>query len=396
VTGSAKPNQPGESLPERNEGSGVGTAGTDHSPSFWRRHRRALSTVLGALLAFGFFYYVLPRIVGLGPTLKALRRGDLWWLALGVVFEALSYVGAIALFRGVFARPDNRVDWKASYEVTVAGAAATKLVATAGAGGVALTVWALHGYGLSGAEVADGMVCFEILTYAVYMATMAIAGYGLWLGVFSGRAPAVLTLVPAVFATVVILVALSMLFVYGPVETFLQRRAERSSGKAARRWSRAAAWPRALHTGLVMAIAMFKRRDPALLGALADWGFDIAVLWASFRAFGHSPPGAVIVMGYYVGTLANVLPLPGGIGGVEGGMIGSFLAFGVQKSLAVIAVLGYRTISYWLPTIPGAIAYWRLRRELRQATAGPEATERPDVAKDGKEVASAHPDRPLD
>jgi len=367
VTGSDKPPQPGRSPPERHEGSGTSAAGRGRSPSFWRRHRRALSTVLGALLAFGFFYYLLPRIVGLGPTLKALRHGNGWWLALGVVFEALSYVGAIALFRGVFSKPEDRVDWKASYEITVAGAAATKLVATAGAGGVALTVWALHGYGVARTEVADGMVCFEILTYAVYMAAMAIAGYGLWLGVFSGRAPAALTLVPAVFATVVILVVLSMLFVYQPVETFLLRRAQRSSGKAARRWGRAAAWPRALYTGLVMAIAMLKRRDPSLLGALAAWGFDIAVLWASFRAFGHSPPGAVIVMGYYVGTLGNLLPLPGGIGGVEGGMIGSFLAFGVQKSLAVIAVLGYRTISYWLPTIPGAIAYWRLRRELRRA-----------------------------
>ncbi|MFZ0377271.1 MAG: flippase-like domain-containing protein, partial [Solirubrobacteraceae bacterium] len=117
--------------------------------------------------------------------------------------------------------------------------------------------------------------------------------------------------------------------------------------------------------GLLRAIDMVKRRDRSLLGALADWGFDIAVLWASFRAFGHSPPGAVLVMSYYVGTLGNTLPLPGGIGGVEGGMIGAFLAFGVSAHLAVLAVLGYRTISYWLPTIPGAIAYWRLRRQLK-------------------------------
>jgi putative heme transporter len=322
--------------------------------------------VLGALLAFGFFYYFLPRVIGLGPTLTALRQGDGWWLALGVLFEALSFVGGIALFRGVFSTAQRRLSWRASYDITMAGAAATKLVATAGAGGVALTVWALHGYGYTGAEVADGMVCFEILTYSVYMGAMAIGGFGLWLGLFSGSAPAALTLVPAISATVVIVVVLSMLFAYEPVEALLTRRAERSSGKAARRWGRVAAWPRALHTGLVMAIAMLKRRDPALLGALADWGGDIAVLWASFRAFGHSPPGAVIVMGYYVGTLGNVLPLPGGIGGVEGGMIGSFLGFGVQKSLAVIAVLGYRTISYWLPTIPGAISYWHLRRKLRQ------------------------------
>lgn len=109
---------------------------------------------------------------------------------------------------------------------------------------------------------------------------------------------------------------------------------------------------------------MLRRRDRSLLGDLANWGFDIGVLWTSFRAFGHSPPGAVLVLGYYVGQLGNVLPLPGGVGGVEGSMIAAFLAFGVTGHLAVIAVLGYRTISYWLPTLPGALAYWRLRSRL--------------------------------
>ena len=117
---------------------------------------------------------------------------------------------------------------------------------------------------------------------------------------------------------------------------------------------------------------MVKRRDPAVLGALAGWAFDIAVLWVSFHAFGHPPPAAALVMAYYVGQLANVLPFPGGIGGVEGGMIGAFLAFGVQRHLAVLAVLAYRTISYWLPTVPGAVAYWRLHRRFKSqpATAG--------------------------
>jgi uncharacterized protein (TIRG00374 family) len=95
-----------------------------------------------------------------------------------------------------------------------------------------------------------------------------------------------------------------------------------------------------------------------------------AALWASYRAFGHSPPGAVLVIGYYVGTAGNVLSLPGGIGGVEAGMIGSFVGFRVRASLATVAVLGYRTISYWLPTLPGAVAYMRLRH-----TAGPPPTD---------------------
>ena len=62
--------------------------------------------------------------------------------------------------------------------------------------------------------------------------------------------------------------------------------------------------------------------------------------------------------------LGNLLPLPGGLGGVEGGMIGAFAAFGVDFDLAVLAVLSYRAISFWLPTVPGAIAYFQLRRTV--------------------------------
>ena len=94
------------------------------------------------------------------------------------------------------------------------------------------------------------------------------------------------------------------------------------------------------------------------------WGFDIATLWACFNAFGDSPPLAVIVLGYYVGQIANTLPLPGGIGAVEGGMIGTYIAFDVNSGLAVVAVLTYRIFSFWLPTIPGAVAYLQLRKTV--------------------------------
>jgi len=95
-----------------------------------------------------------------------------------------------------------------------------------------------------------------------------------------------------------------------------------------------------------------------------------------FHAFGSPPPFPVIVMAYFVGTLGNLLPLPGGLGGVEGGMIGAFAAFGVDFNLSVLAVLTYRGISFWLPTLPGAIAYFQLRRTVarwREEQATPSA-----------------------
>jgi len=345
-----------------------GSAPPEQQPTqsgFLRRHRRAAASALGAALIAGFVYYVVPQIAGLGPTLHRLRGGDLWWLVLGVLFEAISYFGQIALFRGVFSHPGRPMGWLTSYDITLAGDAATKILATAGAGGIALTVWALRACGLPAAEVAGGMVCYEILTYGVYMAALAIGGFGLWFGVFSGPAPFGLTLVPALFGTAVIVAVLSMSFADEPVERFLLRRADAAHGRWERWLRRAAALPHSLQAGLKAAIGMVRRRDTSVLGAIVGWGFDIGALWASFQAFGHAPPIAVLVMGYYVGTLANALPLPGGIGGVEGGMIGSFLAFGVNGSLAILAVLAYRTISYWLPTIPGLIAYVRLRHQIR-------------------------------
>jgi putative heme transporter len=338
--------------------------GSDAKGGFFKRHRRALLVVLGAATVIGFVHYVLPEIVGLGPTLRRLEGGNIWWLALGVFVETLSIAGEVVLLRGVFSQPQSRIGWRASYEITLAGAAATKLFATAGAGGVTVTVWALRSAGLGSEQVATGMVCYEILNYAVYMAALAIVGLGLWLGVFSGHAPLGVTLIPAAFGAGVIALVLSIGVIGAPLERSVTRRTDRSSGRRRRWWRRAATASRALRSGLSAAFVMVRRRDPALLGVLAAWGFDIAALWASFRAFGHSPPGGVLVMSYYVGTLANTLPLPGGIGGVEGGMIGALLAFGVNSSLAVLAVLAYRTISYWLPTLPGAGAYIRLRRTV--------------------------------
>lgn len=136
-----------------------------------------------------------------------------------------------------------------------------------------------------------------------------------------------------------------------------------------------AAAPAAAATGVRTAIDLVRTKNPYLLGAVAWWGFDIAVLWACFHAFGAAPAVSVLVLAYFVGMLANTLPLPGGIGGVDGGMIGALVAFGVDPSLAVLSVLAYRGFAFWLPIAPGALAWVSLRRTV----AGWEA-ERPEPA----------------
>jgi hypothetical protein len=116
--------------------------------------------------------------------------------------------------------------------------------------------------------------------------------------------------------------------------------------------------------GVDGAIQIVKARDPRLLGGVAWWAFDIAVLWATFHAFGASPPIFIITLGYFLGLIGNALPFLGSLGGVDGGMIGALVALGAAAPVAIAAVVVYRLISCWLPTVPGLAAYLQLRRRM--------------------------------
>ena len=324
------------------------------------------SLVIGVLFvvsAIAFLYFVLPQLTDLKDSGERVGEGNKWWLAAALVFTLGSFGGYVMMFQGVFVRAASRVDWRASYQITMAGLAATRLFAAGGAGGIALTAWALRRSGMPRRKVADKTLAFLILTYAVYMAALVVCGFGLYLDLMPGPAPFAITVVPALAALIVIALALGL----SRVPPDLQRRLEgfaRRGGRLARIAQRLANAPAAFSAGMREAMCHVRERDPALLGAVAYWGCNIAVLWACFHAFGEPPALGVIIMGYFVGFLGNLLPLPGGIGGVDGGMIGAFAAFGVPISLVVPAVLAYRIFTFWLPTIPGAIAYFQLRRTV--------------------------------
>jgi uncharacterized protein (TIRG00374 family) len=101
-----------------------------------------------------------------------------------------------------------------------------------------------------------------------------------------------------------------------------------------------------------------------LAGSLGYWAFDNAVLWATFHAFGISVPLTIVLMGYLIGQLGGLLPIPGGIGGIDGGLIGTLIVYGAPAAGTAAAVLAYRVILFWLPLVAGAIAFTALRRDM--------------------------------
>jgi uncharacterized protein (TIRG00374 family) len=334
--------------------------------------RRIVASVIFVVAIVAFLYFGLPKLVdsgngheGLADSFKHLRDGNGWWLGGAAVLEILSFCGYIALFRAVFVHRTSRIGWKVSYQITMAGLAATRLFAAAGAGGIALTAWALRRSGMERRLVASRMIAFNVLLYAVYMGVLLIDGVGLYSGAWPGRHPFAITIVPAVFGLSVIIIFICVSLLPRDFDRLVTSRSK-GDGVSHGIARRLATVPSAAATGIRTAFALIRSGDPGLLGAVAWWGFDIATLWACFHAFGYAPPKGVIVMAYFVGWIANVLPLPGGIGGVEGGLIGALTAFGVNLQGAVVAVLAYRAFSFWLPTIPGAIAYFQLRRTVHR------------------------------
>ena len=324
---------------------------------------RLFASVLFVVSAVAFLYLVLPKIVGLHTTWNRLQQGNVWWLAVALVLEVISFLGYVALFRAVFVHKTARIGWRASYEITMAGLAATRLFAAAGAGGIALTAWALRRSGMGARLVACRMVAFMVLLYAVYMLTLVIDGLGLYLGLWPGSESFAITMIPAIFGAAVIVVFLAVSLLPGDFDRLVARWTG-GGGWLGRLAQRLATLPTTAATGVRTALRLIRSRDAGLLGAIVWWGFDIATLWACFHAFGASPPKGVIVMAYFVGMIGNVLPLPGGIGGVDGGMIGAFSAFGVPVQTAIVSVLAYRAFAFWLPTLPGGVAYLQLRRTV--------------------------------
>ena len=267
---------------------------------------------------------------------------DWRWAALGIAFEALAFAGYATLFWHVAGRAAPGLGLRGSTEISLAGAAATRLLPTAGLGGIALTLWALARRGLAPAHAVRTLLTFLILVYAVFMAALATTGTALATGVAEGDGPIALMLAPAAFGFAVIVAALAL---------------SRGSGF--------------FGTAVRDAIGLARRADPRLLGALAWWGFDMAVLVTTFHALDAPPAAAVIVLAYFAGMVGNTIPLPGL---VAGGTIGVLVAFGVDTAVAVPAVLAYRAIALWLPAVLGSLALAGMRRSAATPIPAPAAS----------------------
>ena len=336
-----------------------------------RRLRRRAVRIVGVLVVVGLVAALAPGLGEVRDRLAAARPG---WLALAVLLELLSCLSYVLMFRPIFCR---RMSRRTSYELAMSELAVGSLVPASGAAGLAFGAWALRKGGMPAEDIARRTVAFFVLKSAANFVAVAVIGTAMWLGLGPEKSP-FLTLVPALLAMLAIAaVALVPL---------LAARLSSREGDASHGWRRwLASAGDALGAGVREAGRVIRRRDLRVIaGSLGYWAFDNAVLWACFRAFGESPPITLVLMGYLLGQLGGLLPIPGGIGGIDGGLFGALVVYGLPAAATAAAILAYRVILFWLPLVLGGAAFLSLRKGLQDPN-------RPDICDPLARVGRARP-----
>jgi uncharacterized protein (TIRG00374 family) len=333
--------------------------------------RKLLSGLLLVLLLVVAIYVLFPKIVGADEAVDKLDEATWYWILVAIGFNVAAFGAYVALFQGVLGgtRDDEvhrRLDLRSSYQITMAGLAATRIFSAAGAGGLVLTYWALRKAGMPRRRAGCRMVAFLALTYFAYLAALIIFGVLIRTGVLPGRAPLAGTVVPAAVSGGIIALFLMIALIPDDFERRIQHYAQ--GYRRVRYLQRIATVPATLSMGTRTAIAYIRHPRRGLLavgGAVGFWAANIGILWASFEAFGGDVPFGVLVQGFFLGMAANLIPSPaGGVGAVDAGMIGAFAIFGVDESIVFPAVLTYRVIAFWLPIPPGIVAFIQLRKTV--------------------------------
>jgi uncharacterized membrane protein YbhN (UPF0104 family) len=325
--------------------------------------RRLVQRTLWVVVLLAVIGLVAALAPGLGQVRHLLANADPGWLVVAVVLEALSGVSYVAMFRPVFC---PGMSWRTSWEIGWSELAVGSLVPASGAGGLALGAWILTQGGMPAGKVARRSVAFFLIKSSVNFVAVAVIGTLMALGVAGPRKSLLLTALPAVLSLLTIAaVVLLPRIGRGPDEAEGDGRVERA----------VVAVRHAVVDGAFEAVRIIRSGNALVIaGAFGYWAFDNAVLWATFHAFDTTVPLTVILMGYLIGQLGGLLPLPGGIGGIDGGLIGALVVYGAPAAATTAAVLAYRVVLFWLPLIVGGLAFVALRKGLNHP-------DRPDLCR---------------
>jgi uncharacterized membrane protein YbhN (UPF0104 family) len=305
-----------------------------------------ITLVLAGALVVGLLLAV-PGLKGVATTVSRMQAR---WVVVAVVLEVLSCGCYVVAFLQVFERAPVRVGSYVALSEEAFGAA----VSLGGVGSLAVGAWLMVERGAPARRIAERSAVLFLYTSAINVVTLILAGVGLFLGL-PGPDNALLSIVPAAVGVIVLVLFL-----------LLPHYVDGLAGRVG---------PGRLQAFLIETAASVRdtkrltfHPDWRIVGAVGYLWFDIAVLYACFAAAGQTPPVAPLVLAYQIGYLSNFVPVPGGIGVLDGSLIGMLVLYGVGGTVATAATLVYHAIALWVPAVWGTIAFIVLQKTKRRPT----------------------------
>jgi uncharacterized membrane protein YbhN (UPF0104 family) len=305
--------------------------------------RRLLTlTVLAAVVVT-----IVLAVPGLVSVRRDLRSINPWWALGAVLFEIASCVSFVPLFGAFFDAVPAQVARRVAWIEEGSGA----LLPGGGVTSYALGGVFLHRAGMRTRQIVTRSGGVFWLTTAVNALALMIAALLLLLGLAPGPSDFLHAGLP-----LMIVAPLTLMIAATP--WLVRRGDENEAGHG---------WLLSVVDGVADAWRAPRRPDWRLLGALGYLGFDIAVLFCLLRGLGCHISWAVLVLAYLIGYLATIIPIPAGIGVLEGGLVGTLVLYGTPAAPSVAAVLVYHAISFWIPSLGGLGAWTDLTlRTTRQ------------------------------
>ena len=321
-----------------------GTAPADPLSVFATPRRLALrfAAFVALLVLVALAIRGLP---GLDDVRRRLGAGSARGIVLVAGLELGSVLGFVVALRGAFS---SIPPWRISLALGTAEQGANVLLPAGGVGGLALGAVFARDAGVPSEIAVSRTVALFLVTSAVTFVGIAVGGALAAVG--RGDVPWYGSVAPAALAAVALATVSALPSVLKPGSRGLRRRLSASA-----------------RSGITSALRLVCEPNLVLLsGAVAYFAFDVGALAAGFHALGaESLPVGAFLLAYTLGQAGGMLPLPGGVGGVDGGLIGMFVLYGTSVGDATAAVLAYRLFQLGVPVVCGLVGFLVLTHERR-------------------------------
>jgi uncharacterized membrane protein YbhN (UPF0104 family) len=336
------PSEPSRELAESKNGETTEDQGKE-------ARRRLRNGLIALVILVAMVAGLLLAVPGLSSVKHAVAHMNGNWIEAAVFLELFSCLGYVVAFLQVFERAPIRLGARVALSELAFNAA----VSLGGGGGAAVGAWLLVERGGSVSRVAERSVVLFLLTSAINVITFALVGLLLFAGALPGPSNPLLSALPAGVGTIVFVV-------FALLPQILER------GPARRLPRRILLGLDTLAESIHDTLKLLRTPDWRIVGAIGYLWFDMGVLLACFAAAGVHPPLASVVLAYQLAYMSNVIPVPGGIGVLDGSMVGALVLYGISATTATAAVLVYHAIALWIPALWGTVAFLILRRSRHE------------------------------